>query len=270
MKPYEELRFLLQCDRPAEKFERFGRFYERLADYDWRSDETPVVFGAPSYAPFCTIVDHRRIRRPKNLARCDDQIRLLHAVAHIEYSAIDLALDAAYRFRNLPTAFYTDWLAVAKEEIEHFQMLETLLKDLGVSYGDEPVHTGLFDASMRTLTLLARMAVIPRHMEAGGLDANEQMRAKVQKVAHHSPVMAAFLEALDVILRDEIDHVRKGDRWFRYACEVAGRSPACFSEVVSSVLGHTPPPRQLNVDARLKAGFQCEELAEIAGKKVCD
>lgn len=269
MKPYQELSYLLQCHHLDEKFERFEALYAQKERLDWHSQERAERFSAPSYASFCTIVDHRRIKRPKNLTRLEDQIRLLHAVAHIEFSAIDLALDAAYRFRNLPRAFYDDWLEVAKEEIAHFQMLQTLLADLGARYGDEPVHTGLFDASMRTLTLLERMAVIPRHMEAGGLDANEQMRAKVEKVADTQPVMAAFLGALDVILRDEIDHVRKGDRWFRYACKQAGRSPACFQAVITQVLGRPAPPRQLNVEARLQAGFACEELAEIAGREVC-
>ena len=133
---------------------------------------------------------------------------LLHAITHIEFSAIDLALDACYRFQKLPREYYKDWMEVADDEVRHFKMLINLLKKYGVEYGDYPVHQGLFEASMRALEFIPRMALIPRYMEANGLDANQALIAKLKTIPNTEEV----IEVLEVILKEEIDHVKKGDK----------------------------------------------------------
>jgi len=194
---------------------------------------------------------------------------MLHAIAHIEYSAIDLALDAAYRFRGMPMEFYADWLEVADDECRHFLMIEQLLKALGHRYGDLPVHAGLFEAGRRTPTLLERMAVVPRYLEANGLDANPKI---IQKLSTMDDAMAKkIIEALEVILDEEIDHVKKGDRWFRWACMREGVEDVT-ERYLQIVEKHYPSSFHkkcdLNLKARRAAGFACDELEAICGKKL--
>ncbi|MGE4294427.1 MAG: ferritin-like domain-containing protein [Campylobacterales bacterium] len=264
------LETLLKTADPDEKFALFESFYRAFTQgaIEITFEDDPIVFAEPSYAPLMRTVPLGGVRRGGSLKEPKNRALLLHSVAHIEYSAIDLALDAAYRFRDLPKDFYADWLAVADEEIAHFKMLRELLARAGVKYGDFEVHTGLFEAAKQTQTLIERMAVVPRTMEAGGLDANAQMRRKVESVADDA-IMADFLGALDVILRDEIDHVRKGDRWFKYACLQAGLEPQQAYVQILSDRGEIKSKRQMNVEARLKAGFSCEELSVLAGQRVC-
>ena len=128
------------------------------------------IFEKPSYANICEIVEPRALKTRKDFDTKAGLATLVHAIAHIEYSAIDLALDAAYRYAEMNQAYKQDWLKVAKDEIRHYLMLEELLVELGFKYGDFPVHAGLFDASMNTATNhLDRMAIIPRYYEASGL-----------------------------------------------------------------------------------------------------
>ncbi|WP_422664358.1 DUF455 family protein, partial [Sulfuricurvum kujiense] len=139
----------------------------------------PIVFTHPSYREHCTIIDPKEVPRRTKLNTSQGQVLLLHAIAHIEYSAIDLALDAVYRFRNCGEKFEMDWLVVADDEVRHFEMIESLLKELGGYYGEYPVHDALFEASMRTLDLYERMAVVPRYLEANGLDATPLILRKL-------------------------------------------------------------------------------------------
>lgn len=265
------LETLLKTADPDTKFALFEPFYcaFKQGTFAVGFEGEALCFDRPSYAPFMKVVPLGKVQRSGSLQNPQNRALLLHSVAHIEYSAVDLALDAAYRFRDLPREFYADWLAVADEEISHFKMLRTLLERTGVKYGDFEVHDGLFEAARQTPSLLERMAVIPRTMEAGGLDANTQMRRKVEAVKG-DPVMEELLDALAVILRDEIDHVRKGDRWFRYACLQAGLEPEKTYFEILSRRGEIKSKRQINVEARIQAGFSCEELRVLAGESVCD
>ena len=170
---FATLETILQAPSPREKIDAFTRFYAAYGEGRCRfeTDHRPVVFERPSFAAFATIVPPKEVPKRQNLTDREGQVLLLHAIAHIEYSAIDLALDAAYRFGGLPKAYYDDWLEVADDEVRHFLMVEALLEELGAHYGDLPVHDTLFETAMRTLNLLDRMAVVPRFLEANGLDA---------------------------------------------------------------------------------------------------
>ena len=192
---------------------------------------------------------------------------MLHAIVHIEYSAIDLALDACYRFRNLPDEFYFDWLEVAEDEIRHFKMINTLLEKTGFSYGDFPVHASLFEASQKTQELLSRMAIIPRWYEAGGLDANEKIINKLSSL--QDPFANEVIDALKIILKEEISHVVKGDKWFKRECARQNLEPIqTYFQIVDKFFKDWKK-KDINVAARLKAGFTCKELKILNEKIEC-
>jgi uncharacterized ferritin-like protein (DUF455 family) len=230
---------------------------------------TPVLFNAPSYASKCRIVDPRQLPARKDFASAEGLATLIHAITHIEYSAIDLALDAVYRFPQMPVAYKIDWLVVAEDEIRHFKILNGMLESLGYRYGDFPVHCGLFDAAEHTAhSVLERMAVVPRYYEASGLDVNPQIMKKLEN-KRKNPQVKALIEALEVILEEEIDHVHKGDRWFKYLCAQEGLEESVYFEILERyrlLEKHRP---HINVEARKKAGFVCDEIRKL-GAKECE
>lgn len=185
---------------------------------------------------------------------------LLHAVAHIEYNAIALALDAVWRFAGLPRAYYLDWARIAGEEALHYTLVAAHLATLGHGYGDFDAHDGLWQMAERTRgDALARMALVPRTLEARGLDVTPAMRARF---AAAGDLRAA--EILDVILRDEIGHVAIGNRWFRWLCARDGLDPLrAYGELARHHRAPRPKP-PFNLDARRAAGFDAAELAALA------
>ncbi len=184
---------------------------------------------------------------------------LLHAIAHIEFNAINLALDCVYRFRSQPAAFHADWLRVADEEALHFGLVRARLQALGHDYGDFPAHNGLWEMACRTAgDLLARMALVPRVLEARGLDATPPIVRKLEAIGDRDSIAV-----LEIILRDEIGHVAIGDRWFRHACAARGRVPeATYIELIEAFGAPRPQP-PFNRAARLAAGFSAAELARL-------
>ena len=176
---------------------------------------------------------------------------LLHAVAHIEFNAINLALDAIWRFPDLPEAFYRDWLKVAAEEALHFTLLREHLLTLGHDYGDFDAHDGLWTMVERTAgDVLARMALVPRTLEARGLDATPPMQARLRQAGDLRAVAI-----LAVILRDEIGHVAIGNRWYRWLCERDGLDPSITYDRLA-LEHHAPRLRgPFNIEARLASGF---------------
>jgi len=184
---------------------------------------------------------------------------LLHAVTHIEFNAINLALDAAWRFDGMPQAYYLDWLKVAAEEALHFSLLREQLQTLGYDYGDFPAHTGLWDMTEKTAgDVLARMALVPRTLEARGLDATPAMQAKLRRVG--SPAALRAVAILDIILRDEIGHVAIGNRWYRHLCDQRGLNPV---STYAELARRYEAPRlkgPFNLAARRAAGFDEAEL----------
>ena len=184
---------------------------------------------------------------------------LLHALAHIEFNAIGLALDHVWRFSGLPQEYYRDWARVAVEEAHHFALLRGRLIEAGHDYGDFPAHDGLWEMARRTEDdPLARMALVPRTLEARGLDASPAVRAKLMSVGD-----VESARVVDTILRDEIGHVAIGNRWFRFLCARRGLDPAVACREAAQ---SRRAPRQrgpFNVTARLQAGFTMEEVEEL-------
>ena len=185
---------------------------------------------------------------------------LLHAVTHIEFNAINLALDAIWRFAGMPRAYYLDWLQVAAEEAQHFSLLRAHLQGMGYDYGDFPAHTGLWDMTQKTEgDVLARMALVPRTLEARGLDATPPMQAKLRKVG--SPEAMKAVSILDIILRDEIGHVAIGNHWYRYLCNLRGLEPVATYAALARDYNAPRLKGPLNLTARRQAGFDDTELA---------
>ena len=184
---------------------------------------------------------------------------LLHAVAHIEFNAINLALDAIWRFADMPDTYYLDWASIAAEEALHFSLLSDHLASLGHAYGDFDAHDGLWTMVEKTKhDITARMALVPRTLEARGLDATPPMQAKLAQAGDWRAV-----EILDVILRDEVGHVAIGNRWYRWLCARDGRDPIAHFEQLL-ITHHAPRPKPpFNLDARHRAGFDAEELAQL-------
>lgn len=269
MRFFDQIWDILECGDKELKFDKFKRFY---AEYKAGKFDAQIEEGGkfddikplrrPSYAAFCKVVAMREIGDKK---QADKQKAFLHSIAHIEYSAVGIALDAAYRFRALPKAYYDDWLEVAEDEIRHFKMIEEHMAKFGAKYGDFTVHDGLFIALQNTsASLLERMAVLPRYMEANGLDANAFMLKKLETEREKDENKAQLCEILQVILDEEISHVSKGDRWFKFACENEGVSPEIYAQIVQKIYPKAfLQSRELNVSARLKSGFSEAEIEYI-------
>ncbi|MEB8433462.1 ferritin-like domain-containing protein [Cocleimonas sp. KMM 6892] len=184
---------------------------------------------------------------------------LVHAILHIEFNAINLALDAVYRFRDMPEAYYSDWLKVAAEEAYHFSLLEKRLADLGYAYGDFPAHNGLWEMVLKTdHDVLIRMALVPRVLEARGLDVTPGMIERFLKAGDNETV-----DILRIILNDEIGHVAIGSRWFKYCCANKELNPEeTFRNLLIEYMGKglSGP---FHEEARLQAGFTQEEIDEL-------
>ncbi len=185
---------------------------------------------------------------------------LVHAICHIEFNAVHLALDAIWRFSNMPDAYYQDWAKVAKEEAQHFEMLQRHLHDWGSHYGAFPAHKGLWEMCTKTKhDVTARMALVPRTLEARGLDATPLIQAKLQK--SNTPYAQAVLEILAVILQDEIGHVAIGNHWFRWLCKQQGKDPMTHYFALHNQYNAPKLKPPFNTTARLAAGFTVAELA---------
>ncbi len=247
---------LLQIADPVEKAAAvraaFEAGIERIAT-DASLDEPPGLPGRPA---------RPRLVAPKDVATRspftpEGRAALLHAIAHIEFNAINLGLDAVWRFAGMPEDFYRDWFRVAAEEAMHFTLLRGHLLTLGHDYGDFDAHDGLWTMTARTAhDILARMALVPRTLEARGLDATPPLQAKLAKAGD-----AKAVAILDVILRDEIGHVAIGNRWYRFTCERAGLDPV---EIYPGLVERYAAPRlrpPFNDAARRAAGFSDEEIA---------
>ena len=266
------LQEILLTSNPKEKIEKFDIFYKNFLDDDYFMDDnyTPFELKEPSYEPFLNIVKPTTLPPIKNFNSIEGKKYLLHTILHIEYSAIDLALDAALRYKNLPKEYYKDWLEVANDEIRHFLMLEKLLGEIDGKYGDFDVHKNLFEAMEKTPDFLERMAAVPRYLEANGLDQNPKIMEKLN--SNKDKFNTKILEALNVILVEEIDHVSKGDKWFKYACDLK-KLPyeETYLKIIEEVFpGSTKRKMDLNFKDRKKAGFSCNELKFLSKKSDCN
>jgi uncharacterized ferritin-like protein (DUF455 family) len=214
--------------------------------------------GVPGRPDRPRLVPHVQLKQ-RSMRTVEGRAALIHALAHIELNAIDLALDVCWRFSGLPDDFYRQWVVVAQEEALHFQLLRDHLSSLGFAYGDFPAHNALWEMAERTKSdILARIALVPRTLEARGLDAAPPIKAKLVGAGDRRAG-----DILEVILRDEIGHVLVGNRWYRYLCEQRGLDPiATFAEL--SKRYKAPRPRgPFNLDARRAAGFDEIELLAL-------
>ena len=203
-----------------------------------------------------------RLLKHRSMVTPEGRATLIHAMAHIEFNAINLALDALWRFPNMPRAYYTDWLMVAGEEALHFSLLAEHLQNLGYQYGDFPAHNSLWEMADKTKhDILARIALVPRTMEARGLDATPQVRAKL---AQAGDMAAATI--MDRILQDEIGHVLVGNRWYAYLCEQRGLEPITTYRQLATQYAAPVLRGPFNLEARKAAGFSEVELTALGGQ----
>lgn len=188
---------------------------------------------------------------------------LLHAIAHIEFNAINLALDAVWRFPGMPLDFYRQWLQVAHEEATHFHLLREHLDSLGHAYGDFPAHNGLWEMCVKTQhDITARMALVPRTLEARGLDATPLIQARLKQV--NTPEAQRAIHILDVILRDEVGHVAVGNRWYAWLCAQQGLEPVAHYRHLARLYAAPRLRGPFNIEARRSAGFSEQEIAALS------
>ena len=197
----------------------------------------------------------------RSMRTVEGRAALIHALAHIEFNAINLALDAIWRFPLMPRDYYADWLRVATEEALHFSLLNAHLLQSGFRYGDFPAHNSLWDMAEKTQDdVLARIALVPRTLEARGLDASPAVRAKLAQAGD-----LAAAEILDIILRDEIGHVAIGNRWYAWLCATRGLEPVATYAALAAQYKAPPLRGPFNLEARRAAGFSEAELDALTG-----
>ena len=257
MNPRQRALDVLALADPAEKAREARALFAtlQLAALDADATLTPAA-PLPGRPPKPRLVGAKDVpkRSPFTL---EGRAALLHSVTHIELNAIDLALDAAWRFTGMPPAYYRDWLRVASEEALHFTLLREHLQTLGFDYGDFDAHDGLWAMTQRTAhDITARMALVPRTLEARGLDATPPMQAKLRRAGDERAV-----EILGVILRDEVGHVAIGNHWYRWLCARDGLDPVALYPELAARHGAPRLRAPFNVEARLAAGFTAAEIA---------
>lgn len=231
---------------------------------DWHADrlraesisfaETVLEPGRPDRP---VLVSPRAVVRRK-MSTVGGRAALIHSLAHIEFNAVNLALDAVYRFRGLPRQYYNDWVRVAAEEAYHFSLLRDHLIGIGFDYGSFTAHNGLWEMATKTAyDPLVRMALVPRLLEARGLDAAPTLIAKLSTSGD-----ARAVEIIQIIQRDEVEHVRIGNHWYAYFCAQRGVDPlATFRRLLDEHGARLRPP--FDISARRRAGFTEEEMAML-------
>lgn len=222
-----------------------------------RRDETGEIkdFRLAGHPPKPELVPPSRVTNRK-LTTIEGYAALLHAVCHIEFNAINLALDAAYRFRLLPEEFTRDWVRIAAEEAKHFQLMRQRLQATGYDYGDFSAHNHLWDMAYKTaFDPLLRMALVPRVLEARGLDVTPGMRKKIAQKGDDETCAV-----LDIIYREEVGHVRAGNYWYQYLCKLRGLEPLTLFRRLLSRYDLFIFRGYVNLEAREQAGFSSFEL----------
>ncbi len=251
----------LQLSDPARKVAATADVAAKFAGGCLRIDDgadAPLPIGMPGRPARPQLVPPRRLPR-RGLGTPEGRAALVHAVAHIEFNAINLAWDAVYRFRGMPLEYYRDWTGVAADEARHFKLLQARLAELGHVYGDFDAHDGLWEMAVKTSdSCLTRMALVPRVLEARGLDVTPGMIERLRAAGD-----AATVAILELILREEIAHVGAGSRWFAWCCAREGLdADATFAELIGCYArGAVKGP--FNTGARLAAGFSEQELARL-------
>ena len=255
---------ILTLTDPAEKCTQVQALWQALQTAAIDVDPLVVLTvyapipGRPSQP---TLVPPGQVKR-RAMNTAEGRAALIHALAHIEFNAINLALDAVWRFADMPVSYYHDWLQVAKEEAYHFSLLRSHLQQLGFDYGTFDGHNSLWEMVEKTQgDVLARMALVPRTLEARGLDASPPLRRKLAQAGDQ-----AAADILDIILRDEIGHVAIGNHWFHHVCTQRGLEPVVTFADLSAQYQAPKLKPPFNMEARKQAGFSPLELAYLAGE----
>ncbi len=252
----------LDATDPAEKLRLTHDAWQAFLAGELRADSAappPEPIGPPGRPAKPRLVSARQLPQ-RGLGSDEGRAALVHAVAHIEFNAINLAWDAVYRYRGKPAAYYRDWAGCARDEARHFALLSERLAELGHAYGDFDAHNGLWEMAEKTAgSDTARMALVPRVLEARGLDVTPGMIERLRQLGDERTVAI-----LDVILREEVAHVAAGTRWYRHCCERDGIDPIeTFFTLLRDYMG-VGLRGPFNRPARLEAGFVEEELDRLA------
>ncbi|GAB4403550.1 MAG: ferritin-like domain-containing protein [Rhodoferax sp.] len=249
------LHALAQADVPTKLAEVLAIDPHSVPNPQQRPQIAAVLPGRP---PRPQLVAPQRLPK-RSLHTPLGRATLIHALAHIELNAVDLALDAVWRFDGMPPAFYADWLRVAQDEARHFKLLQAHLQTLGYDYGDFDAHNGLWEMAEKTADdALARMALVPRVLEARGLDVAPALRDGLARAGD-----AAAASILDVILREEVRHVAIGNRWYRWLCAQRGLDPLHADADLARRYRAPPLRGPFNLAARAAAGFDALELQAL-------
>jgi len=252
----------LQIADPDLKIQETDRAAQAWAagELNIASETEPLAIGEPGRPSRPELVSTKQLRKRKAGSK-EGHAALIHSITHIEFNAINLAWDAVYRFRDMPEQYYADWIKVAREEAYHFGLLRDHLREDGYDYGDFPAHNGLWEMAQQTAhDGMVRMALVPRVLEARGLDVTPGM---IKRLKQQGDLRA--VEILDIILRDEIGHVEIGTRWFRYYCEQRGLdSEKVFADLLSEYM-HGAVRGPFHYAARQQAGFTEAEMNMLEG-----
>ncbi|MBN8211736.1 MAG: ferritin-like domain-containing protein [Xanthomonadales bacterium] len=251
----------LRASTPEDKIARTFATAEAFTRGELRIDDSappPEPIRMPGRPERPKLVHARELPR-RGFGSTEARAAFIHSIAHIEFNAIDLAWDAVYRFREMPHDFHADWVSVANDEARHFAMLRKRLNDYGYDYGDFDAHNGLWEMAEKTAhSGLERMALVPRVLEARGLDVTPGMIVKLRQLGDD-----ATADILDVILREEIGHVAAGSRWYRWCCEREGVDPESTFRRLLVEYGRGVLYGPFNLEARSAAGFSEAELTAL-------
>lgn len=255
----------LMLAAPASKCALVAQLQTGLESGDYRTypgENDPVAIVHPGRPERPELVSPQALGQ-RRVGSAQGHAALLHAIAHIEFNAINLALDCVHRFRAFPAAFHSGWIKVAADEAFHFGLLCDRLHSLGAAYGDFPAHNGLWDMACRTAhDPLARMALVPRVLEARGLDATPPIIEKLRRIGDQGSIAV-----LERILADEVSHVALGDRWFKRICMERQLDPEETYLALIDAFAVARPHPPVNEAARLAAGFSADELAWMMNRR---
>lgn len=255
---FHEISRIILIGDANEKCQATHALAANLGDFQRDHQAETVEILEPGYPSNLQLVAPRELKR-RGIQSQDGRNTLMHAIAHIEFNAINLALDAAYRFRNQPIEYYQDWIQIADDEARHFGLIRDYLNEHGCDYGDYKAHNGLWEMAVNTQhDVVARMALVPRVLEARGLDVTPGIIEKFERVHDQ-----AAIDILNLIYNDEIGHVLLGSQWFFYQCKQRDLEPrATFTSMVERHL-HGQLRGPFNIAARLQAGFDEIEMTAL-------
>lgn len=255
---FEEIHRIILCGDATEKCQATRELADNLETFTEQHESAVHEIPTPAYPTALQLVSPRDLKR-RGIQSQEGRNTLLHAIAHIEFNAINLALDAAYRFRHQPKKYYLDWINIAADEARHFGLIRDYLNQHDCEYGDYKAHNGLWQMAVNTQhDVVARMALVPRVLEARGLDVTPGIIEKLKRVDDQPAV-----DILNIIYQDEIGHVKTGSHWFFYQCQLRNLEPrATFTEMVEKHL-HGELKGPFNIAARLQAGFDEIEMAAL-------